>query len=314
MALLLSSLNVVLPLFVMMLAGWLVRRVGLVTAPGLAELNRLNVRFFLPVMLFSSVCEGDLLQGTGLTFAAFAVTASVLLFLLIVAAVNRLVEDPRRRCALVLGMYRPNSAIYGLPLAAGILGDAGAVADVLVMTSVLILVTNLLAVVAAELFKGERPRPLALLLRAVKNPIIYGLALGMVAQALPFSLPQLLLSPLRSLAAAATPIAFVVLGATFTLSACKKDARLLAVASAVKLLLTPLAVIPLGILLFDFRGAALVALLCAFATPTAVSALPMVADAGGDGELTSEIIVVTTGLSILTIFGFVYAFKLLGLF
>ncbi len=55
-------------------------------------------------------------------------------------------------------------------------------------------------------------------------------------------------------------------------------------------------------------------MLCAFATPTAVSTLPMVKEAGGDDELMGEIIVFTTAFSILTIFGFVYLFKLLAFF
>lgn len=314
MDLFLSSLNVVMPLFFMMLVGWLVKRLGLVTEGGLAELNRLNVKIFLPIMLFANICEGDLLHGADPKFLIFALVAAVVLFVIFMVFVPMFVKDKARCSALVLGMYRPNTAIYGMPLALGIFNDSEKVSNVLMMVSVVILVTNFLAVMAIEIFKGEKLKPLELILRSVKNPIIYGLVLGMIFQFLPFEIPAMILSPIKSLAAVATPIAFIVLGATFTLKSCKVNAKAIAFSTVIKLIVTPFVTIPLGVYVFGFRDASLVALLCAFATPTAVSTQPLVREAGGDSELLGEIIVFTTAFSILTIFGFVYFFKLVGFF
>lgn len=314
MDLFLSSLNVVMPLFFMMLVGWIIRKLGLVTENGLAELNRLNVKIFLPIMLFANVCEGDLLHGADPKFLLFALVASVVLFAVFMILIPLFVKDRARCSALVLGVYRPNTAIYGMPLALGIFNDSEKVSNVLMMVSVVILITNFLAVMVTEIFKGEKLRLPELMLRSVKNPIIYGLLLGMFFQFLPFDIPSMILSPIKSLAAVATPVAFIVLGATFTLRSCKVNAKAITFATLIKLVVTPLIAIPLGVWVFGFRGASLVALLCAFATPTAVSTQPLVREAGGDSELLGEIIVFSTALSILTIFGFVYFFKLVGFF
>ena len=48
----LSTLMVVLPIFALILAGWLVRRVGLLSAHATTELNRFVVYLALPALLF----------------------------------------------------------------------------------------------------------------------------------------------------------------------------------------------------------------------------------------------------------------------
>ena len=314
MELFLSSLNVVLPLFIMMTAGWFVKKVNLISGDGLAELNRLNVRFFLPVMQFYNLCEGDLLGGTNLMFVYYASAAAVLLFLLCIFVLPVFIKDKKRQSAFILGVYRPNIAIYGLPLAAGIFGNSDMVSNVLMMVSVSILITNFFAVMAVEIFKGEHLNLLSLIWRSFKNPITFGILLGIAAQFLPFNLPGILLSPIKSLAAIATPLAFVLLGATFSLKASRRNASTISAAVLLKLIVTPLLVIPAGIFMFGFRADSVAALLCAFATPTAVNTLPLIKDAGADDELMGEIIVFSTAFSILTIFMFVYTFNLLELF
>lgn len=314
MELLLSSLNVVFPLFVMMTAGWLIKKAGLMTDDGFAEMNRANVRFFLPIMQFINVYEGNLFERANRVFFMYVVIAAVILFLLCIYIMPVFIKDKERRVAFLLGVYRPNIAIYGLPLAQSILGDARQVSDVFVMISVAILTTNFFAVMAIELYKGESIKPLTLVFRSFKNPIMYGIMLGMAFQFLPFSLPPILASPIRSMAAVATPLAFAALGASFTLKGFRRNIRTISAAAFLKLVLTPLAAISIGVLLLGFRGASLVALLCVFATPTAVNVLPLVKEAGADDKLASEITVFTTGASVLTIFCFVYFFKLAGFF
>ena len=313
MQLFLSSLNVVFPLFIMMAAGWFIKRIKLISDSGLDELNRINVRLFLPVMLFSNICEGSLLDGASPAFLLFATAAAVILFVICMLLVPLFIPNKDRCAAFVLGIYRPNTAIYGLPLAQSILGNSEQISNVLMMVAIYILITNFFAVMAVEIFKGEKLRPVALIWRSIKNPIIYGLLLGTAVQFLPFSLPQIIMSPVKSIAAVATPIAFVALGATFTLEACKRNMSAVSGASLLKLVITPLIALPIGIFAFGFRDQTLVAMLCSFATPTAVSTLPIIKDAGGDDALMGEIIVVTTGLSIVSIFGFVYFFKFIGL-
>ena len=308
-----SSIGVVFPLFVMMAAGWIVKRVDLVTHEGLSEINRLNVRFFLPLMLFANICEGDLINGADRRFMLFAAVSAVILFLLCILIIPKVIKDKKRSQSVILGIYRPNTAIYGLPLAQSILGNGDKVSNVLMMISITILVTNFFAVLTVEIFKGDKPNVLKSIGRSFMNPIIIGLVLGMVAQFLPFSIPPMILSPIKSIAAITTPLAFIALGADFTFKSKRKNTAIVSVATLFKLVITPLLVAPLAIY-FGLRDEALVAILCAFATPTAVSVLPIIKEAKADDELMGDIIVSTTAFSLVSIFLFVYCFRYFGWF
>jgi len=313
MELIKSSISVVFPLFVMMAAGWVIKKVGLVTQEGLAEMNRVNVRFFLPAMLFANICEGDLLHGADRSFMLFAAISATILFLLYILIIPRIIKDKNRSQSFILGIYRPNTAIYGLPLAQSILVNSNRVSNVLMMISISILVTNFFAVLVIEVFKGDKPKVLTSVGRSFSNPIIIGLLLGMVAQFIPFKIPEMILSPIKSIAAITTPLAFICLGADFTFRSEKNNLGIVSVATLLKLVITPLVVTPIAVLLLKLRGEALVAMLCAFATPTAVSVLPLIKEANADDKLMGEIIVSTTAFSLITIFLFVYCFRYLDL-
>jgi malate permease and related proteins len=64
--------------------------------------------------------------------------------------------------------------------------------------------------------------------------------------------------------------------------------------------------------LLGFRGEALLGLMVLFASPTAVSSYTMAQQMGADGKLAGQLVAFTTGVSLLTIFLFVFLFKQLG--
>ena len=53
--------------------------------------------------------------------------------------------------------------------------------------------------------------------------------------------------------------------------------------------------------------------LAVFATPVAASSFPMAQSMGGDGELAGQLVFVSTMVSLLTIFGFVFGMSQMGL-
>ena len=66
--------------------------------------------------------------------------------------------------------------------------------------------------------------------------------------------------------------------------------------------------------LLGFRGEAFVAILIMAAAPTAASAFTMAEEMGSNGRLTGSSVVFSTGLSVLTIFLWLFLFKTLGAF
>ena len=76
-----------------------------------------------------------------------------------------------------------------------------------------------------------------------------------------------------------------------------------------KLILVPLAIIPASILM-GIRGTALCGIMIYAAAPNAVNSYSTAVAMGGDADLANEIVVVTSLLSMLTMFGW---FVLVGL-
>ena len=185
------------------------------------------------------------------------------------------------------------------------------IGPVSLLVSVIVPLFNLMAVCTFELLRGGRLHLGQILLKIVKNPLIIASALGALCALCKITFPEYLDKPMRSLGSAATPLAMVLVGASLTLKSMARNRRLVLGVSAVKLLLTPLLVVPAAVLM-GFRDAALVGLMTATAAPTAVVSVAMSYELGGDGELAAQIVATTSLLSLVTMFLWILLLRGMG--
>ena len=99
-----------------------------------------------------------------------------------------------------------------------------------------------------------------------------------------------------------TPLGFLVLGGVLSFRSLKSNWRMITLISAVKLILMPVLFCTAAYFLGGIRGQELTSLFIVFASPVALSSLPMASELGGDVKLAGELIAVTTVLSLVTIF------------
>ena len=137
--------------------------------------------------------------------------------------------------------------------------------------------------------------------------------LGVLALAAKIRLPYVLEKTVQSVSGIASPLQLFLLGAFFQFSGIRRYARELTAVVAAKLIVFPGLFLGLGALL-GFRDAAFVSLLGVFASPTAVNSFTMAQQMGGDAELAGDTVVVTSAVSMLTMFLWVFLFKSLGMF
>lgn len=311
MSIVLSSLGVVVPLFILLLAGAALARLNLLPQAGKDVINKLSYTLFLPCMLFSSIVSSEDALAIDGRYFWFATIGTLVSFIAIFLLVPAAVKDKSKHGALVIGMFRANIAIYGFPLISALLGPEMQ-PQVMTMITPLVLVSNVLSVVGLELLQPVK-RPARQLLKSILvNPLVIAMLLGFTLALLRVRLPGMLLAPIRSLGDVTTPLAFLMLGASFTFGSSLKNRRYNLWAVLVKLFLIPGVLLFLGTLVFGFSGGALVALLCVFATPTAVTSQAMVKEMGGDHILEGEIITFTTIASLLSIFLFTLVFQSMG--
>lgn len=309
---LLLTVNIVLPIFLVMVVGYCTRKSGMINGDHVKAMNRLVFRIFLPLSLAKSLMTVD--PDTPMNFSAmlFCMAGILATFMAAAAVVPRFEKVDSRRGVLIQGAFRSNYAIFGIPLAEALFpeGDGGMAAMMVLATVPLF---NVLAVTTLEMYRGGRCNVGKVLLGVLKNPLIWGCAFGFAILKLPFDLPEFAMSTVSKLASIASPLALFVLGASIDLKKLGGNAKALFWGVSTRLVIVPAVVLSLAILL-GFRGPVFSALMIAFATPCAVSSYTMAAQMDGDEDLAAQLVMVTTVLSSLTIFCMVFLFKTMGIF
>lgn len=117
----------------------------------------------------------------------------------------------------------------------------------------------------------------------------------------------------KDISAMATPLAIIVLGASFEFSGIKGYKKEIIAIVLTRLVIAPLAAVPLGILA-GFRGEAPVCLMIVSASPVAVSSFAMTKQMNGDENLAAQAIVITSMLCLVTLFLWIFTISSLGYF
>ena len=306
------SANAVLPMCLIMALGYGTRRLGWIRREEISVINKIAFRIFLPCLLYYNVYCSDLSGSFDPLLMAYAVGGVLLTFGLSLGYTLLTEKLPERRGVMIQGMFRSNYVIMGIPVATALLGS-DQLGTVSILIAVVVPLFNMLAVVVLEVFRGQKPKPLHILGQIAKNPLVIGSVLGILTLAAGIRLPHILERTIQSISAIASPLQLFLLGAFFQFSGLKTYRRELVTVSAAKLIVSPGLFLGLGALL-GFRGVAFVSLIGIFASPTAVNSFTMAQQMGGDAELAGDIVVVTSAVSMLTMFLWVFLFKSLGMF
>ena len=210
-----SVVNVVLPVFALILLGFLCRRSGRMGPTGASELNRFVVWLGLPALLFSVVATSTWAQLWQPGFiAAFSVGClGVFAFTL---GYRMLQKQPLVDASLdALGASYANTGYVGIPLCMLVLGDE-ALQPAMVASIVVVCVLFAIALACVEtgLHAGQGLlRTLGKVSWAlVRNPLVVAPMLGALWAASDAQLPVPLATLLKLLGAAAAPCALVSLG------------------------------------------------------------------------------------------------------
>jgi len=304
---LLLSFNVVAPLIVYMAIGALLRKTGAVDEITMRRANNIIFYGTLPLMCYRAVAASDLGSMLDTPYLLYLAAAIGILYTLASLIIPRVCRENRRRGVLILGVFRSNDAIFGLAVASALLGEDH-LGLMSVAVSLCVPLYGFFSVIAMERYRGERVRFGRVLLRILTNPIILGCAAGFAVNLLNVELPAVLQKPVDGLASATTPLAFVLLGGTISFSAVKKNRAAIAAVSLLRLLVVPVLVVG-SLLLLGFRGEFIVVALIIFGAPVAMVTYTMAVGMQADDELAGTLVAVTSVLSIVTMFLFIFLMK-----
>lgn len=299
----LSVFNVLLPIFALILAGYICRRTHRLGETAAGELNRFVVWLCLPALLFESTATARWEQIWQPGFVAVSVLSTMSIFAFTLAYRLRARMPLADASIDGLGAAYANTGYIGIPLCILVLGDDGLV-PALIATLVVVCVLFAIAVVLVEVGLQREPTAGAAIARVVialgKNPLVVAPALGGLWAISGLTLVEPAAKFLHMLGLATTPCALVSLGAFLAKRQPGRAAGAPALV-ALKLIGQPLIAWCLAIYVFDLSIFWAQAALLLAALPTGTGPYMLAEFYGRDASIVSSTILYSTLGSLLTL-------------
>lgn len=307
------SINVTFPIFLVILLGYILRQKNFLTEEFVRVANKYVFVVALPIMLFQDISVTDVKKDMNIKFFLYCLIVTIVMFLLVWGIAKITLKDKTMVGAFAQAGARGSAAVLGVAFVENICGSIRMTPLMIVaavpffnILSVIILVFN--ANTKKEKNYGKIKDAC---INIIKNPIIIGILLGLLASLIKLDLPVMVDRTLEYIARTATPIALLAIGAGFDTKAAIKKIKPALGATFIKLIGLPMLFLPIAYML-DFKSSEMVAILIMLASPTTVSCYIMAKNMDNDDVLTSNVIVLTTLLSSITLTLWIFVLKSLG--
>ena len=306
------SLNVTIPIFLIILLGYILRKVDFFTDEFVKVANKYVFNVALPVMLFVDIAASDIKEKMNVKFFLFCFLVTVAMFALTWIISVLYLKDKTMVGAFAQASARGSAAILGIAFVQNICGEIGMTPLMVVasvpffnMFSVIILVCN------ANNNEKDYSKIKSSAINIMKNPIIIGIVLGLLASLINIKLPSIIDTSMGYISRTATPIALLAVGAGFDTKQAIVRIKPTLVATFIKLIGLPMLFLPIAYKL-NFAPSEMVAILVMVAAPTTVSSYIMAKNMDNDDILTSNVIVISTLLSSITLTLWIFVLRSLG--
>lgn len=301
---LIFSLNSTMPLFFIMLLGYLLHRKQFLTDDFVAMANKFVFNVALPVQLFRDPATMDVRASFDAKYVLFCAAATTSSILVIWALAKLFLKEKHIVGEFVQACYRSSAAILGAAFIQNIYGTSG-MSGLMILGSVPLY--NIFAVIiltlespALDAKSGMGEKIKKSLKGIVTNPILLGIAAGFVWSLLRLPMPTMANKTLSSLAGMTSPLALLAIGAGFKGREALGYLKPTAVATVTKLVVLPAIFLPMAVH-FGFTDQKLVALLVMLGSVTTPAGYVMAKQMGHEGTLTGSVCVTTTVFSALTL-------------
>lgn len=308
------SINVTMPIFLVMVIGYILKQIGMLNDNFVTVANKFNFKVTLPFMLFKDIAGVDIKAVFDIKYVLFCAIVSTICFWVVWGTAKLLVRDKTIRGAFVQSSFRGSAAVMGLAFIQNIYGSS-AMGPLMIVSAVplynifSVIVLTFEANDSTNIDKKAKIRQAGM--NICKNPIILSILAGLIVGLLGIQFPTLVNKTISNVAQMATPLALITIGAGFEgRKALAKIAPTME-ASTIKLVLQPLVFLPVAAWM-GFSGEKMIAILIMLASPTTPSCYIMAKSMNNDEVLTASVIVTTTLMAAFTLTGWIFLLKTLG--
>ena len=308
------SINVTMPIFLVMVIGYILKQIGMLNDNFVTVANKFNFKVTLPFMLFKDIAGVDIKQVFDIKYVLFCAIVSTICFWTVWGVAKILVRDKTIRGAFVQSSFRGSAAVMGLAFIQNTYG-ASAMGPLMIVSAVPLY--NIFSVIVLTfeandhtgIDRKEKIRQAGI--NICKNPIILSILAGLIVALLGIHFPTLVDKTISNVAQMATPLALITIGAGFEGRKALAKIAPTMVASTIKLVLQPLVFLPVAAWM-GFSGEKMIAILIMLASPTTPSCYIMAKSMNNDEVLTASVIVTTTLMAAFTLTGWIFLLKTLG--
>lgn len=309
------SINATIPVFLVMIIGYVLKQIHMLDDHFAAKANTFNFKVTLPCLVLVDLGSTDMRSDFNLKFVLFCAIVTSICFWSIWGLAKLLIKDKELIGAFVQASFRGSAAVFGIAFIENIYGNSGMAPQMIIGAVPLY---NIYSVIVLTFEANQQVDGKGQLKKAFinicKNPIILSILFACL-----WSLsgtyeksPIILVKTIKSFAQIASPLALICIGVTFEGRSAIKKIKPTIVASLYKVLIQPAIFLPIAISM-GFTGKELIAIIIMLGSPTTPSCYIMAKNMHNDGVLTSSIVVLTTLLSAITLTLWIFVVKSIGL-
>lgn len=296
-----NIVSTIIPIFTIILLGWIARRRQFIQTSFMEPANRLVYYLAIPAMVFRSTARASLQSQFDERVLAIALCSILLIFSIAWIAGFIMRNSRRKMGTFVQNSVHGNLGYIGLAVSFYYLGNEGFIRASLLAGFMMVL-QNLLSVIILQVYEPNnslKRGPWCLIFKILENPIIWSAALGIIFSLLGWKIPLIIDRCLNILSGLALPMALLIIGASLSFQMMRMTFFPVIITGVFKLILLPSAGL-MGFYLFDLRPENYLPALILLASPTATVTYVMANEMEGDADFAAAAISLNTMLSAIT--------------
>ena len=315
------SLNATVPIFLVMIVGWIIKRLGVIDDHFVNVANKYVFRVALPVLVFKDLAAADFKSQFDVKFVLYCMIVTTIMFSVIWIMTEIFMKDDAEKGAFVQASFRSSAAILGMAFIQNMYQSTG-MAPLMIVAAVPLF--NIFSVIVLTFkahpeFHGKavsdsvdkKENIKKACVNIATNPIIIGILLGLVSSLIGINYPPIISKTVMNIAQTATPVALICIGAGFEGRKAVKKVKPTVIATFIKLVLLAAIFLPVAVRM-GFRNQELMAILIMLASPSTVTCYVMAKGMDNDDVLSSSIVVLTTLLSSITLTAWIFILRNFG--
>lgn len=302
---LMFSLNSTMPLFMIMVLGYVLFKQRFLTESFVSVANKFVYNITLPVMLFNDLSATDIRASFDAGYVGFCAFATSTSILVIWFCSHLIFKDKSVIGEFVQACYRSSAAILGTAFIQNIYGNSG-MSGMMILGSVPLYNIFAVLILTLESPDGKEhgvtlcQKLNASLVKILRNPTLIAIVLGFAASLIQLPIPVMVSKAMSSIGSMTSPLALLAIGAGFKGTSALAKIKPTIAASVIKLIILPGVFLPIAVQ-FGFGDHKLVALLVMLGSITTPSAYVMAKQMGHEGTLTGSVCAATTLFSSVTL-------------